>query len=90
VAKARGSELPWLVQGLGLEDVAGEAIRTFASGAHPYRRMASLGMDALRDRLIGSIFESDREMEALKAVLADRSLLSGSPTLVAMWGRKPR
>jgi len=84
-----GRDLPWLVQGLGLEDVRGEAVRTFATGTHPYRRMASIGMQLLRDRLVGPIFESDEEVDALLAVLADRSLLSGSPTLVAVSGRKP-
>jgi hypothetical protein len=62
---------------------------SFATGTHPYRRMASLGMQFLRDRVVGPIFESDKEMDALLGVLADRSLLSGTPTLVAVWGRKP-
>jgi len=84
-----GRDLPWLIQQLGLEDVRGEAVRTFATGTHPYRRMASIGMQLLRDRLVGPFFESDKEVDALLAVLADQSLLSGSPTLVAMWGRKP-
>lgn len=84
-----GRDLPWLVQKLGLEDVQGEAVRTFASGTHPSRRMASIGLQLLRNRFVGSIFESDEEVDALQGILADGSLLSGSPTLVTMWGRKP-
>jgi SAM-dependent methyltransferase len=84
-----GRDLPWLVQRLGLEDVGGEAVRTFASGGHPGRRMASIGVELLRDRFIGPIFESAAEVDALLDVLADRSLLNAGPTLVVMWGRKP-
>lgn len=84
-----GRDLPWLVKQLGFEEVRGEAVRTFATGIHPYRRMASIGMDLLRNRSVGPIFESDEEVDALQAVLADRSLLTGSPTLVTVSGRKP-
>src|SRR5215813_752557 len=83
-----GRDLPWLVQRLGLTDVSGEAIRTFATGAHPFRRVGNLGVELLRNRLVGSIFESEQEVDALLALNADDSLLTGSPTLVTMWGRK--
>lgn len=85
-----GRDLPWLVQRLGLEDVRGEAVRTFASGAHPGRRMASIGVQLLRDRFVGSVFDSEAEVDALLGLLADHSLLAAGPTLVVMWGRKPR
>jgi SAM-dependent methyltransferase len=84
-----GCDLPWLVQRLGLEDVRGEAVSTFASGAHPVRRMGSLGVKLLRERLVTSGFENDEEIDALLAILEDRSLLSRSASLVSVWGRKP-
>lgn len=83
-----GRDLPWLVRKLDLVDVRAEAVRTFAGGDHPYRRMASIGMQLLRERLVGSVFESEGEMDALLNLLRDPSLLAGTPTLVVMWGRK--
>jgi SAM-dependent methyltransferase len=83
-----GRDLPWLVQRLGLTDVSGEAIRTFATGAHPFRRVGNIGVELLRDRLVGSIFESEQEVDALLTLNADDSLLTGSPTLVTMRGRR--
>jgi SAM-dependent methyltransferase len=84
-----GRDLPWLVQRLGLEDVRGEAVRTFATAAHPFRRTTRIGVELLRDRWVGSIFESEQEVDTLLTLNGDHSLLTGSPTLVTMWGRKP-
>ena len=84
-----GRALPKLFSDQGLVDIGCEARSRLMSGGSAEAQFWVQGFDRTRAALIATGQLTDQEIAAARAVFADRSYLSMTPTLVSVWGRTP-
>lgn len=84
-----GRGLPGLLRAAGLADVEARGGLSVVPGGSLYAAWYRQSIEALRPRIVGAGFVTEREVERAVALLDDPGFELMTPVLISAWGRRP-